>query len=108
MRLSGEGVAQERLTCDAVWGGAVRCHECLRLAGGEGVAHGRAGQLHLDPGTEGAELQRHGHGQAARVQAPAEFRGEAVSEGESAFDPGLLAAEKFGDGCRGQPIFVME
>jgi hypothetical protein len=72
------------------------------------VAHGRAGQLHLDPDTEGAELQSHGHRQTAPIQPPAELRGEASGEGETALDPGLLAAEKFGDSCRAQPIFVGE
>jgi len=54
--LSGEGVAQERLTRDAVLGGAVRRQECLRLTRGESVAHDRTGKVQLGPASEGAEL----------------------------------------------------
>jgi hypothetical protein len=56
VRLSGDRIAQESLASDAVLGRAVRRHECLRLAGGEGVSACRGGQLHLGPGTEGAKL----------------------------------------------------
>jgi hypothetical protein len=72
------------------------------------MAAGRVGQLHLGPGTEGAELQRHGERQPPRVQPPAELRREAPGEGETAFDPGLLVAKKLGDGCRAQLVIVTE
>jgi len=107
-RLGAPRVPHERLSGGGVGRQAVGDEERLRLASGEGVTRGGFGQAHLGRAVEGAELRRHGHRKAAAVESEAELRGEPPGEGEPALDPGLLPAEKLGDGRRGELVVIDE
>jgi len=104
--LGGPGIPDEGFPCGRVGSQAIGGDEGLRLAGGEGVAGSRIGQAHLGPAVEGAELRCQGQREAPRVESEAQFRREPAGEGEPALDPGLLPAEEFGNGRRGELVVV--
>jgi hypothetical protein len=95
--LGGERVPEKRLPGDAVRRGPVGCHEGLRLRGPESMPSYGVGQTLLLGVTKGREVQRHGEGEAPRIEPITQLRREAASQEEPALDPGLLSSEELRD-----------
>lgn len=72
--LGGERVPEECLPGDAVRSGTVGGHEGLGLRGPECMPSYGFGQALLLGVTEGREAQRHGEGEAPRIEALAQLR----------------------------------
>lgn len=64
------------------------------------------GQTLLLGGIEGREVQRHGQGEAPRVEALTQLRREAASQEEPTFHPGLLSLEELRDCRRREPVIL--
>jgi hypothetical protein len=106
--LGGEGISEKRLPGDAVRRGTVSGHEGLRLRSPESMPSDGVGQTLLLGVTEGREVQRHGEGEAPRIEALTQLAREAASQEEPAIDPGLLSGEELRDGRRREPVLIGE
>jgi len=104
--LGGKRVPEKRLPGDAVRRGTVGGHESLRLRSPESMPPYGVGQALLLGVTEGREAQRHGEGEAPRIEAFAQLRREAASQEEPTFDPGLLSGEELRDCRRREPVLL--
>jgi hypothetical protein len=68
----------------------------------------RVGQTLLLGVTEGREVQRHGDGEAPRIEAFAQLRREAAGQEEPALDPGLLSGEELRDRRGRESVLIRE
>lgn len=107
-RQRGARIAQERFARGPIHRRAVGGEERLRLTRGEGVAFDGLGQPPLLGGGKDGQGAGQREGEAAAIDARAEFGRQPAREREAAIDPRRFLAQKFGDRGHGALVLVDE
>lgn len=106
-RLGAPGIAQERLARSRI-GAAIRGQERLRLAGGERVALGGAGEADLLALGERAQGDPQREREAPAVDARTQVLRQTPPQGQAPLHPLRLAPQELGDRGRREAVLAGE